>query len=84
MLLYSRRNSVPHPLAKKLKPSCSFCNSLRQSLNPNSGIWEPILERFHLALEMERTAIGDDRDTHAPLAWKWGGLESGMLLEETA
>ncbi|CAK9000803.1 Chorein_N domain-containing protein [Durusdinium trenchii] len=36
-----------------------------QSLNPNSGIWEPILERFRLGLDVERKAIGEDRDTHA-------------------
>ncbi|CAK9022321.1 unnamed protein product [Durusdinium trenchii] len=39
-----------------------------QSLNPNSGIWEPILERFRLGLDVERKAIGEDRDTHVLLS----------------
>eukprot|EP00438_Fugacium_kawagutii_P031691 Skav232920 [mRNA] locus=scaffold1477:793829:799428:- [translate_table: standard] len=41
----------------------------RQSLNPNSGMWEPILERFRaltngLALDMERKVYENDRDLH--------------------
>ena len=39
----------------------------RQCLNPMSGLWEPILERFRLSLEVERKAVENDRDTHVVL-----------------
>lgn len=38
-----------------------------QSLNPSSGMWEPILERFRLGLDVERKAFENDRDLHVHL-----------------
>eukprot|EP00434_Breviolum_minutum_P030998 symbB.v1.2.027415.t1/scaffold2811.1/size69733/1 len=38
-----------------------------QSLNPNSGMWEPTLERFRLGLDVERKVFENDRDLHVHL-----------------
>ncbi|CAE7733761.1 unnamed protein product, partial [Symbiodinium pilosum] len=35
-----------------------------QSLNPQTAVWEPFLERFRMGLEVERRTRGEDRDTH--------------------